>query len=267
MKCSLGPGGPTCSPLGLVRQKIHENTKLQLWFWFDFDSAFWGIQAVYTGFQVTSEKFKGYNRTRQGEKGCVIGRRVARMFLACFLHVSCVLLACFSCFARVFAHVVPCGMPFGDENAHGMPFAARMWWDLSGQKCRLMDFRQKRKVCGATSESKVPTRGFLVKKETMWRNLFLAKIEMVWHDLCHFDLRIFGEKGNNVERPQQYATNSLFLGLPIFQCHVVQIKHSLNSHGTWYNGYYVNGKCMENNIMQGVAYWCAQLEIISVLNR
>ena len=39
------------------------------------------------------------------------------------------------------------------------------------------------------------------------------------------------------------------------------------SHGTWYNGYYVLGKCLENNIMQGVAYWCAQLEIISVLNR
>ena len=39
------------------------------------------------------------------------------------------------------------------------------------------------------------------------------------------------------------------------------------SHGTWYNGYYVNGKCLENNIMQGVAYCCAQLDIISVLNR
>ena len=39
------------------------------------------------------------------------------------------------------------------------------------------------------------------------------------------------------------------------------------SHGTWDNGYYVIGKCLENNIMQGVAYCCAQLDIVSVFNR
>ena len=62
------------------------------------------------------------------------------------------------------------------------------------------------------------------------------------------------------------------LCLPIFLCHVVQIKHSLKtllecSHGTWCNGYYINGKLLGINIMQGVAYCCAQLDIISVLNR
>ena len=32
------------------------------------------------------------------------------------------------------------------------------------------------------------------------------------------------------------------------------------SHGTWYDVVYVDGKLVENNIMQGVAYWCAQQE-------
>ena len=32
------------------------------------------------------------------------------------------------------------------------------------------------------------------------------------------------------------------------------------SHGTWYNGYYVNGTYLTINIIQGVTYWCAQWE-------
>ena len=34
------------------------------------------------------------------------------------------------------------------------------------------------------------------------------------------------------------------------------------SHGTWYDVVYVNGKLLENNIMQDVAYWCVQQESI-----
>ena len=34
------------------------------------------------------------------------------------------------------------------------------------------------------------------------------------------------------------------------------------SHGTWYDVVDVNRKFLENNIMQGVAYWCAQQESI-----
>ena len=34
------------------------------------------------------------------------------------------------------------------------------------------------------------------------------------------------------------------------------------SHGTWYDVVYVNGKSVENNTMQSVAYWCAQQESI-----
>ena len=64
-------------------------------------------------------------------------------------------------FARVFARVLPCGMPFGDEKPHGMPFAA---------------------------EAKVPTRGFLAKKAGVWRDLSTKGA----------DSRIFGEKGSRV---------------------------------------------------------------------
>ena len=60
-------------------------------------------------------------------------------------------------------------------------------------------------------------------------------------------------------QPQKSAKNSLFHFLPIFQCHVVQIKCSLNvPMGFWYYGYYVNEKSLENNVLQNVTYWCAQ---------
>ena len=67
------------------------------------------------------------------------------------------------------------------------------------ERCRLADFWQKRKVCGVTSTIQVPTRGFLVKKEMVWRDLPAifhnsAKKEGGW-------LRIFGRKGNHVAQP------------------------------------------------------------------
>ena len=67
------------------------------------------------------------------------------------------------------------------------------------KKCRLADFRRKRKVCGATSAAQVPTRGFSAKKEVVWRDLSAifhhsAKKEGGWP-------RIFGRKGNRVARP------------------------------------------------------------------
>ena len=50
--------------------------------------------------------------------------------------------------ARVFAHVLPCGMPFGDEKPHGMPFEA-----IPLSPSHAVGER-KRKSCGATSEGK-----------------------------------------------------------------------------------------------------------------
>ena len=83
-------------------------------------------------------------------------------------------------FARVFARVL---LPFGGEKHMGFLLGGE-------QKCRLADFGRKRKVCGATSERKVPTRGFSAKKETVWCDLsaiftrgFSAKRETMWRDL------------------------------------------------------------------------------------
>ena len=70
-------------------------------------------------------------------------------------------------FARVFARVLPCGMPFGDEKPHGMPFEAiRLSPSHAGSE-------RKRKSCGATSEQKGA------------------------------DLWIFSEKGSHVARPPE----------------------------------------------------------------
>ena len=77
-------------------------------------------------------------------------------------------------------------MPCGDENAHGIPFEAI---PLSPSHA---GGERKRKSCGATSEEKVPTRGFLAKKEGGWRDL-----PAIFHS------RIFGEKGSRVARPPQ----------------------------------------------------------------
>ena len=69
-------------------------------------------------------------------------------------------------FARVFACVLPCGMPFGDEKPHGMPFEAI---PLSPSH---VGGERKRKSCGVTSERKSA------------------------------DSQIFGKKGRCVVRPQ-----------------------------------------------------------------
>ena len=57
------------------------------------------------------------------------------------------LLACFSCCAHV--------------------LEGKSTWDAFWG----VEIWQKRKWCGATSEEKVPTHGFLVKKAGVWRNL------------------------------------------------------------------------------------------------
>ena len=69
--------------------------------------------------------------------------------------------------ARVFARVLPCGMPFGDEKPHGMPFEA-IPLSPSHVGCE-----RKRKSCGVTSEVKSANS------------------------------RIFGKKGSRVVRPPQ----------------------------------------------------------------
>ena len=69
------------------------------------------------------------------------------------------------------------------------------------KKCQLVDFRRKRKVCGATSGAKVPTRGFSAKKETVWRDL-----PAIFHS------RNFAEKGSRVARcPQREKHNKMSL--------------------------------------------------------
>ena len=68
------------------------------------------------------------------------------------------------------------------ENAHGIPFQGIPLSPSHGGG------KQKRKLCGTTSEVKVPTCRFLAKKETVWRDLpaifhNMAKKEGMWHDL------------------------------------------------------------------------------------
>ena len=90
------------------------------------------------------------------------------------------------------AHVYAC--IFGHVFAH-VGCLLRMKTHLGfllrhNQKCQLMEFWQKRKQCGTTSEQKVLTCGFLAKKEMVWRDLsailtcgFSAKKETVWCNL------------------------------------------------------------------------------------
>ena len=140
--------------------------------------------------------------------------------------------------SRARSHVSRIVLAFWRDKAHGMPFEAiplapshavwskkgsrvatflakkeGVWRDLREKRCRLADFQRKRQVCGATSERKVPTRGFSAKKETVWRDLSAifhnsAKKEGGWRNLSagkSADSRIFGEKGNHVARPQNLA--------------------------------------------------------------
>ena len=51
-------------------------------------------------------------------------------------------------FGCIFGHVLPCGMPFGDEKSHDMPFEATL---LAPSHTV---WEQKRKSCGMTSEVK-----------------------------------------------------------------------------------------------------------------
>ena len=91
--------------------------------------------------------------------------------------VSCI-------FGHVFGHVLPCGMPFGDKNAHGIPFEAI---PLSPSHA---GGERKRKSCGVTSEHKgADTR------------IFGQKGNGVARPPCHFPQ--LGEKGRWVAQPQQ----------------------------------------------------------------
>ena len=75
-------------------------------------------------------------RRGEGSRSCVIGARIN-------LCVSHMFLTFCSHFARML-------LPFEGQKAHGIPFVAQMWCDLS---------------------VKVPTCGFQFKKETRWCNL------------------------------------------------------------------------------------------------
>ena len=139
-------------------------------------------------------------------------------------------------FGHVFGRVLPCGMPFGDEKPHGMPFEAiplspshavgerkrkscgvtserksadsqifgekgRCVARPQNERCRLADFRRKRERCGATCLPFFTTR----RKRKVGGATSAAKSA---------DSRIFGKKGNRVARPQKSAKYSLFLCVP-----------------------------------------------------
>ena len=136
-----------------------------------------------------------------------------------------------------------------------MQFRAKrevVWRDLRGKRCQLVDFRWKRKVCGASSAEQVPTHGFSAKKEVVWRDLPAifhnsAKKEGGWHNLSK-------EKCQLADFQQKRklcgvtSRNSLFLCLP------VQIKCSLNApmgdvKRKWWVG------LMESYVLNGCAQW------------
>ena len=143
-------------------------------------------------------------------------------------HVSCVVLA----FWREKAH----GMPFeaiplapshavwSEKGSRVATFLAKkegVWRDLSEKRCRLVDFQRKRKVCGAISERKVPTRRFSAKKETVWRDLPAichnsAKKEGGWHNLSREKCRLadFQQKRKPCGATSKSAKYSLFLCVP-----------------------------------------------------
>ena len=131
--------------------------------------------------------------TRQGERG-VGAVSSGGGLLTCFSHFTC-----------IFAHMLPCGVPFEDENTHGMPFLVCTWCDISQQKCQLMDFWQKRKVCGATSASKGADLWIFGKKGNTGMTSaicmtcrFSMKKEGMTSPGKSPDLQIFSKKGNCV---------------------------------------------------------------------
>ena len=93
------------------------------------------------------------------------GRRVLEL---CSRSLDC---SCFAAtvahvFAHVFAHVLPCGMSFEAAPlapSHMVWEQVVVWHDLSEKSCQLVDFQQKRKVCGVTSARKVLTCRILAK--------------------------------------------------------------------------------------------------------
>ena len=92
-------------------------------------------------------------------------------------------------FARMFLALCSRGDPFMGENAHGIPCEGI---PLSPSHA---GGERKRKSCGATSEPKVPTRGFSAKKETVWRDLPAifhnsAKKEGRWRNLSKEKCRL-----------------------------------------------------------------------------
>ena len=116
--------------------------------------------------------------------------------------------------SRARSHVSRIVLAFWREKAHGMPFEAiplapshavwsekgsrvatflakkeGVWRDLSEKRCRLADFRRKRKRCGATSMPFSTTR----RKRKVGGTTSAGKSA---------DSRIFGNKGNRVAQPQ-----------------------------------------------------------------
>ena len=145
------------------------------------------------------------SRIREGEKGAGAvssGAGNARVLLTWFLaFLLAFLLACF--------HV---GCLLETKNHMG----CLLRWE---EKSRLADFWRKRNVCGATSAVQVPTRGFLAKREVVWRYLSAifhhsAKKEGGWRNLSKEKCRLadFRQKRKLCGATSR---NSLFLCLPV----------------------------------------------------
>ena len=105
------------------------------------------------------------------------------------------------------------------QKAHGIPFAGRMWRDLS-PKVPTRGFSAKKETMWRdlsaifpNLKAKGPTRGFSAKKEGVWRDLsailtrgFSAKREIVWRDLwaLPFWLADFRRKRKRCGAPSKY---------------------------------------------------------------
>ena len=104
-------------------------------------------------------------------------------------------------FGCIFGHVLPCGMPFGDEKSHDMPFEAT---PLAPSHTV---WEQKRKSCGMTSEVKSA------------------------------DSQIFSEKGRCVVQPQQDRCQLMDFWQQRESCGVTCaiFHHSAKREGGWHN--------------------------------
>ena len=151
---------------------------------------------------VSHDPIKSIKNVRgEGCWSCAIGGWMCLHCSSHFYHISSgKWLVCFGCFYQ-FLPVYTCKTmgSFTDVCSHFCSCAA-MWGAFWGQKHTW---------------------------DAFWGNATLPfysgttpEIETVWCDLS--------TTRRHVAQPQQSAKNSLFLCLPIFQCHVVQIKCSLN---------------------------------------